>query len=197
MCVTSVSKPTEKCLNGQFKNSLQKILISTFSDLKSMNDDTQIWIMTTQLVVEDSPSYRPGCVTNGRVWQPPGITGIKVTAIKLTGDAARSQSSSSLPGRRIRNWGLLCITLWWEQCACRFGHLDSDSWREMGISSPKLKKKKQLEKKKIIFYELFSMSGLFLGQKFHVYWIAMNLWPTDLLEANRPLQTYLTRLLKL
>ena len=112
-----------------------------------MNDDTQIWIMTTQLVVEDSPSYRPGCVTNGRVWQPHGIT-----VIKLTGDAARSQSSSSLPGRPIRNWGLLCITLWWEQCACRFGHLDSDSWRELGISSPKLKKKKKpLEKKKNYF----------------------------------------------
>lgn len=53
----------------------------------------------------------------------------------------------------IRNWGLLCITLWWEQCACRFGHLDSDSWRELGISPPKLKKKKPLEKKK-----LFSMN---------------------------------------
>lgn len=158
-----------------------------------MNDDTQIWIMTTQLVVEDSPSYRPGCVTNGRVWQPHGIT-----VIKLTGDAAHSQGSSSLPGRPIRNWGLLCITLWWEQCACRFGHLDSDSWRELGISSPKLKKKKNhLRKKKIIFYELFSMSGLFLGQNFHVYWIAMNLWPTDLLEANRLVQTYATRLLKL
>lgn len=125
-------------------------LISTFSDLKSMNDDAQIWIMTTRLVVEDSPSYRPGCVTNGRVRQLREVTVIKVTVIKLTGDASRSQSSSSLPGPPIRNWGLLCITLWWEQCARRFGHLDSDSWRELGISSPKLKKKKPLEKKKLL-----------------------------------------------
>lgn len=162
-----------------------------FSDLKSMNDDTQIWIMTTQLVVEDSPSYRPGCVTNGRVWQPHEVTGIK-----LTGDASRSQSSSSLPGR-LSGTGVYYVSLWWEQCARRFGHLDSDSWRELGISSPKLKKKKTTWEEKITFYELFSMSGLFLGQKFHVYWIAMNLWPTDLLEAKRLVQTYPTRLLKL
>ena len=31
----------------------------TFSNSKSKNDDTQIRITKTQLVVEDSPSYRP------------------------------------------------------------------------------------------------------------------------------------------
>lgn len=66
--------------------------------------------MTTQLVVEDSPSYRPGCVTNGRVWQPHEVTGIKVTVIKLTGDASRSQSSSSLPGR-LSGTGVYYVSL--------------------------------------------------------------------------------------
>ena len=103
MCATSTSKQTEECLNGQFKNSLQKIL--SVSDLKSMNDDTQIWIMATQLVVEDGPSYRPGRVTNGRAWQPPEIPVSRVTVIKLTGGASHFQSSSSLPGGRYQELG--------------------------------------------------------------------------------------------